>query len=328
MWICRDSTLNQEEPDNNIYSNNLPDIIFLDGITIKEKLIKVDADPLKGYYWPYYLFIPSEVNETEQINLMIGPNNTGIGHNNFKVHDDNAYFEASSGWKSQIARKIGVPLLVPVFPRPYTEWQYYTHSLNREVMLLRSGKLARLDLQLIAMIEDAQEKLSDLGVNTDRKVFMVGYSACGTFSQRFTILHPHLVRAIAAGGINAITTFPVADWNGERLRYAVGIADFEEITGNKFNMDEYIKVPQFLYMGSIDNNDTTLYDDAYERRDAHLIWRFTSRDMPARWEKCENIFYELGIHNARFKTYEGVGHQLTHEMINDVVLFFKENSGE
>jgi len=93
-------------------------------------------------------------------------------------------------------------------------------------------------------------------------------------------------------------------------------------------MDEYKKVPQLLYLGSIDNNDTTLYDDAYERRDAHLIWKVTSRDMPARWKICEEIFKELGIHNARFVTYEGVGHELTYEMINAVVLFFKENSGE
>jgi len=297
-------------------------------IKIEEQLIKVEANPEKGFYWGYYLFIPDlSVPVDGNIYLLVGPNNTGTGHDDIKVHDDAARIEATKRFKNIIAKELGIPLLVPVFPRPYTEWWIYTHSLNRNTLMVKEGRLARIDLQLIAMIEDAKLILTNKGLNVEEKVFMKGFSACSTFTNRFAILHPHIVKAVATGGINSIPTFPTEEWDGERLRYPVGIADIKEISGIEFNLEEYMKVAQYIYMGSEDDNDTTPYDDAYERVDARLIWRLVGKEMDVRWRKSEQIYKELGI-PAQFVTYQGVGHSVTPQIINDVVDFFKANTND
>ena len=292
-------------------------------INIEEQLIKVEANPEKGFYWDYYLFIPDlSIPVDSHLFLLVSPNNTGTGDKDIQVHDEAALRDASSSWKNSIARSIEVPLLVPVFPREFGK--YYTHQLERDVLLIRDGNLRRIDLQLIAMVEDARELLNSKGLTTKEKILLNGFSACGTFSIRFAILHPHLVRAVAAGGLNGLTTFPTAEWDDKRLRYPTGIADLEEITGIIFDLEQYKEVAQYLYMGSLDDNDT-IWDGApyLSGEDIKLIRGITAEEVQERWAISQRIYKELGI-PAEFKTYTGVGHTLNDEMLNDVAVFFKK----
>jgi hypothetical protein len=120
-------------------------------INIEEQLIKVEANPEKGFYWDYYLFIPDlSIPVDSHLFLLVSPNNTGTGDKDIQVHDEAALRDASSSWKNSIARSIEVPLLVPVFPREFGK--YYTHQLERDVLLIRDGNLRRIDLQLISRI--------------------------------------------------------------------------------------------------------------------------------------------------------------------------------
>lgn len=50
------------------------------------------------------------------------------------------------GQANRIAQKLGVPLLVPCFDRPKTNWERYTHALDRDTLLSNEGSLARFDL--------------------------------------------------------------------------------------------------------------------------------------------------------------------------------------
>jgi len=292
-------------------------------IDIEEQLIKVEAKPEKGFYWGYYLFIPDlSVPVDRNIYLLVSPTNTGKGDKDIQVHDEAALRDASSSWKNAIARELGVPLLVPVFPREFGK--YYTHELSRDVLLIRDGNLKRIDLQLIAMVEDARELLNSNGLTTEEKILLNGFSACGNFSIRFAILHPQLVRAVAAGGLNGLTTFPTAEWEGKKLRYPIGIADLEAITGIKFDLEEYKKVAQYLYMGSLDDNDTVWDGAPYlSGEDIKLIRGITAEDVQERWLISQHIYKELGI-PAEFKTYEGIGHTINHKILNDVAVFFKK----
>lgn len=294
-----------------------------DLIEVSEELIKVESKTEKGFHWDYYLFIPVlSIPEESSLPLLVTPNNTGKGHENIQVHDDAARSDASQTWKNQIARRLEVPQLVPVFPRELGK--YYTHQLSRDVMLIEDGNLQRIDLQLIAMIEDARELLGEKGVTMKEKILLKGFSASGTFSIRFAILHPHLVRAVAAGGVNGLTTFPTEKWEGKKLRYPIGIADLEEITGIRFDLDEYREIDQYIYMGSLDDNDT-VWDGApyYSGEDIKLIRDITSVDVQERWLISQQIYKDLGI-PVQFETYEGVGHSVTHDMIKDVVSFFRD----
>jgi hypothetical protein len=84
---------------------------------------------------------------------------------------------------------LGSPILVPAFPRD-------TQALDRDTLLARDVPLQRIDLQLIAMISDAHQRLAKRGLRVKAKVFMWGYSAAGTFTSRFVALHPQMIQSL------------------------------------------------------------------------------------------------------------------------------------
>lgn len=295
-----------------------------------DALIHVTAEPDVGFNFPYYLFVSSSLISDAPTHLLVEPCNTGSSTDDFSAHDGQAGILARHGHANRIARALKVPLLVPVFPRPREgqRWRIYTHSLDRDTLLVKEDPLRRIDLQLIAMIDHARRLLATNGIEVYPKVFMHGFSASGTFSNRFAILHPQAVRAVASGGVNGIPTFPVGQWKGTRLRYPVGIADLKEIADIDYDEAAYKAVSQYIYMGHLDRNDTIPYRDAYDEEDAVLVKRLVGEAMmPGRWEVSQSVYTELGI-PAQFVTYHGTGHTIRSEMLGDIVRFFKANGGD
>ena len=292
-----------------------------------DAFLKIAADPNKGFNFPYYLFVPHAVAGQATPRLLVEMNNTGTTSDDLAVHDRRARRLARGSYVHQMADELDVPLLVPVFPRPREQWQIYTHSLDEDTLLVKSGPLARIDLQLIQMIRDAQAMLRRHNIAVRDKVFMHGYSASGTFTNRFPILHPRVVRAVAAGGVNGIPTFPTGRWHGTELPFPVGIADLKQIADIDFDMDAYRQVAQFIYMGYLDRNDTTLSRDTYCEAHAQLIRTLIGADMGDRWKVSQSIYEELGV-PAQCVTYNGTAHSIRSEMIDDVVKFFRANADD
>ena len=301
-----------------------------------ELLCRVTVNPIAGFNYPYYLFIPQGINLSQPIHLLVEPCNTGVSRS-LKSLDRKTKALAEASHATRIAKRLRVPLLVPVFPRPggdellvpvLPRSQTYTHALDRDTLLIRDGDLKRIDLQLINMIAHAQRLLRHNNMKVHERVFMNGFSASGTFANRFTILHPTVVRAVATGGVNSIPTFPTDRWNDTIMRYPIGIADVKEIAGIDFDEAAYKKVSQYIYMGALDNNDTVPYRDAYDEVDAELVKSLIGAEMmPDRWNVSQSIYKTLEI-PAQFVTYENTGHQIKNEMIDDIVAFFEANSGD
>ena len=298
----------------------------IEELNLSDKLLcRVSESPTAGFNFPYYLLIPQGVNLNRSIHLLVEPNNTGVG-SNFVSLDKNTKdaIETCSG--SSVARKLKIPLLMPVFPRP--GGTLYTHALDRETLLIREGDLKRIDLQLIAMIAHAQKLLRHNNVKVNKKIFMNGFSASGTFTNRFAILHPTVVRAVATGGINSIPTFPTDRWNDVTMRYPVGIADMKQVADIEFNEAVYKRVSQYIYMGALDDNDTLPYRDAYDEVDAELVKDLIGvKMMPDRWHLSQSIYRALGI-PAQFVTYNNTEHEIKDEMIDDIIAFFEANAGD
>ena len=288
-------------------------------------LCRISENPAEGFNFPYYLLIPQGISLDKPIYLLVEPNNTGVG-SSFKSLDRNAKESIETCSGSSIARKLKIPLLMPVFPRP--GGTLYTHALDRETLLIREGDLKRIDLQLIAMITHAQKLLRHNDIKMSEKVFMNGFSASGTFTNRFAILHPTVVRAVATGGINSIPTFPTDRWNDVTMRYPVGIADMKQIADIEFNEVAYNGVSQYIYMGALDDNDTLPYRDAYDEVDAELVKNLIGvKMMPDRWYLSQSIYKTLEI-PAQFATYNDTGHEIKDEMIDDITTFFEANAGD
>ncbi len=279
-----------------------------------------DPSPDNGFYWPYLMYHPQySVDDTVTHRLLVMPNNTGSGNDTFKVHLRAAVkLERNFRW---LADTLGSPLLVPVFPRPYEQWQLYTQALDRDVMTTDIDSLARLDLQLIAMMDDAIRRLKAHGRPVAEQVMMFGFSASGQFVDRFTVLHPERVRAAAIGSPGGWPIAPLAEWADSLLRYPVGVGDLDSLTGREFNFKAYQRVALFHFLGDQDTNDAVVFEDAFDKQDKDLIFALFGSTPVDRWPSVLAVHDTVGC-QCTFRLYKGVGHTLTPEMLADITDFF------
>jgi hypothetical protein len=293
-----------------------------------DDILQIEDQETEGFNFPYYLFIPGGIDNNKQVYMLVESNNTGTTSDDFDVHRAKALGLVESSYANRMARRLGAPLLVPVFPRPAKDDQIYTHSLDRDSLEIKEGKLYRIDLQLVSMTRHARELLRHNGFRIHDKVFMHGFSASGSFTNRFAFLHPNLIKAVASGAVNGIPTLPVKSWNGYELPFPIGIGDFEQLMGKPFDEKAYRKVRQYIYMGYFDRNDTVPSRDAWSEAEAKIIKEaIAPRMMPDRWKVSRMIYHQQKL-PVQLVTYNGVAHAITNEMQDDITDFFKANAGE
>lgn len=267
------------------------------------------ANPEAGYHADFYLYVSPSAKQMaqagKQVTILVQPNNSGTSSDDPEVHRKDAWLTGFE--RHRIADELGVVLLVPAFIRPGEDWFLYTHALDRDTLTTERTDLKRIDLQLIAMIDAARAELAKTNIQTDEKIFIQGFSASGMFANRFTILHPERVKAATIGSPGGFPILPVATFNGEQLPYPAGIADLEALTGIQFDSTTYNTIPQLIYMGSLDDNDSLDYDDGWDKTAAQLVDRLFGVDPLARWDAVEAIYQKAGA-DAQFLLVDGVGH--------------------
>ncbi len=277
---------------------------------------KIEA--IGGFRSPYYLYTPRAVNRP--VHLLVAPNNTGKPDDDPRVHERAAWLRVLK-YKA-IADQLGTPMLIPAFPREKANWRVYTHALDRDSLTTTLPALERPDLQLIAMVEDAQNRLRKDHSDIHPHVLIMGFSASGMFANRFTLLHPEKVLASAAGSPGGWPLAPLSEWEGKRLRYPVGVADLRELTGNDFQAAEFRKVAQFLYVGDKDDNDSVVFEDGYDPQDRETIETLFGKDLGVRWGASKRTYAEVKA--TKFRSYPGAAHGNNKEMQADVVKFFAD----
>jgi len=288
----------------------------------KDSLIIIEKNPAKGFFNDYILFIPKGVKLNRRTFLLVEPNNTGKVSDSFEVHKNAAIYLASkSSVGNNISTELKIPFLVPIFPRPASKELTYTHALDRDVMLEKSNELKRLDLQLLEMISDAKNVLKNLNIEVEDKIFMNGFSASATFTNRFSFMHPDKIQALAIGGFNGELMLPQKEINGVKLNYPIGTNDFEKLLKQKFNFETYKTIAQFIYMGELDDNDAVQYDDAYNKKERKIINSNIGETVQKRYLQCQKVYLTANI-NTTFKTYLQVGHWTTANMNLEVIQFF------
>ena len=297
---------------------------------LESQLQRVDANPAKGFYWPYYLSIPNSLSQGTV--LLVEPNNSGTWSDDPAFHDGKAYELVLQ--RSSFAIDLDVPLLVPTFPRPITPpapepGGIYTHALDRYSLYLSylPDNLKRIDLQLIAMINDAKERLAAVGHRMDKKVFFMGFSASGAFVSRFTALHPEMVRAVAQGSPGGWPIAPVGVWNGIPLRYPVGVSDVEQLVGAPFDLNTFKAVPKYIYVGDQDTNDALDTRDMPQADRDQICALLNCSPLPnisQRWPIAEQMYDSVSA-NAQFVIYPGVGHNYSSQIWSDLLNFFRQH---
>ena len=287
-----------------------------------DSLLVVKKNPEKGFYNDYILFIPKGTPLNKKIFLLVEPNNTGKISDSIAIHKKYAIDLASvSSVGNNISTELKIPLLVPIFPRPASQPLIYTHALDRDVMLEKLPELKRLDLQLLEMINDAKTVLTSMNIQTAPQIFMNGFSASATFTNRFSFIHPEKIKAVATGGFNGELMLPQNEINGIKLNYPIGTNDFLRLFGKNFDADTYKSIPQFIYMGKLDENDAVQFDDAYNENERKIINENIVRYVQERYLQCQKIYQENNIAPI-FKTYESIGHWTTSAINLEVIKFF------
>jgi predicted esterase len=310
-----------------IFYNVIPSQALSKEVTVLNQLLKVEANPKKGFNYPFYVYIPN-IKLEDKSRLLILPNNSGESDDSLAFHDDAAMKETLK-WRD-LSEATSSILLMPAFPRPRyqadkkTQALEYTHALDRDTLLVKDGPLKRLDLQLIKMSEEARQIVKNKTSRIlPKKVFLFGFSASAMFVNRFTFMHPELVSAIAFGAPGGWPIAPVAKFQNRDLRYPIGISDLEILTGKKINFDSLKKVPFYIFLGSKDENDSVVYRDGYEAEDEELIFSLFGKKPVDRWVIAEKLYKEAGL-NATYHLYEGMGHGTNKAINSDVVKFFNE----
>lgn len=300
-------------------------ILFSINIFAQAQTIKVEAQTDKGFSYPYYLYIPAQMREGSAKNktssLLVIPNNTGTVDDDFNVHEQNVKQKMLQ--VAFIFGKLNIPVLMPVFPRPKTDWTIYTHALDRDALLTEKSEYKRFDLQLLAMIDNARQRFAKENSKIDEKVLLYGFSAAGMFVNRFAFLHPDKVKAVASGSPGGWAIAPSEKFKGKMLRYPLGTGDFKTVTGTKLNLKSLQSIPFFIFIGDKDENDSLVFADGYEEADKNLVFELFGKTPLERWEISQKLYREAKL-NAEFKLYPNTAHKVTPEMVTDVLAFLEK----
>ena len=267
------------------------------------------ANPDRGYYADFYLYISPGARKIAEsggsATFLVQPNNSGTNSDDPEVHRKDAWWMGFE--RHKIADELNVVLLVPAFIRPGEDWHIYTHALDKDVFTTKRKDLFRLDLQLIAMIDEVRSALDNQGIRSNEKFLLQGFSASAMFANRFTILHPDRVLAVAAGSPGGWPIVPIKNYDGSLLPYPAGIGDIENLTGQPFDSTAYVRVPQLIVMGSEDDNDSLDFTDGWDKGDADVVNTHFGNDPKSRWLYAESLYKKMGS-SAQFLLVDGIGH--------------------
>lgn len=288
------------------------------------KLIQVPAG--NGFNFGYVLFIPNNISDNTT--MIVEGANAPSSTDNFKEAKDVALNGAlhPSLPIYNIAIELGLPVLYPLFPRVYNgnetiyNHMLATNCLKSDTPMLKEYDLERVDLQLINMFNDVKKRLEGIDITLDDKFIIDGFSATSKFANRFTILHPEMVKMCIAGGVSGVLTLPLDKIGNEFLLWPVGIGNIKELISDNIDeekIEKFKSIRQFYFMGNQDrNNNPFVFNENGEVKYAGIINKdeleqmnriFGKDAIDDRWEKTQELYNELGV-NVTFKTYEGIGH--------------------
>jgi predicted esterase len=289
--------------------------------------LKIEAAPAAGFHHPYLLVLPPTIKAKAPVIVALPTPPTSADPADFLAAAERIVANAGP-----FLGALELPILVPVLPRPPVRTpegtiNLYLPALTREALLSKDASLARIDRQVLAMIDDARGRVkAGRGVQTRAEAVFIGFSAGGHFATRMAALHPERVLAVWAGGTGGHPVVPLAELKGRRLTYPVGIADLEQVSGRPFDAEAFAKVPMLIAQGSADRNTSLPSSegpsDSYSKEQAQLVSELLGRTAPERLENVKKAYERAGC-QAEFRVYHGVEHRISPEMARDIVRFIR-----
>jgi len=286
-------------------------------------IIKVEKNTEEGFFWPYYLYIPKNL-EDDKSYIFVEPNNQPIKNVSYSETLESAYGTIMNN--IYYSESLGMPTIVPVFPGTNDiskQTPEYYHAINRSALLDEAEEFKRVDIQLLKMVEDARNKLSSDSIQTHEKIIINGFSDSGNYVNRFTGIHPDKVKVMIAGGIN-VFFFPIEKFDGVDFNYPLGFGDYKELLGKTFDKNAYDKVAKLIYRGTVDKTDPIYGSNYMDQNVTKIIVDHLGKDILKRLDVSEKI-YNKNTENLQFVLYDGIAHSITSEIKEDIIEFIKLN---
>lgn len=288
-----------------------------------------------AYHW--YSYIPEGLDKKKPCFILISGQHGNTPNENYMYDDLIAETYKLAESRTYWAEVYKYVILTPVIPRnrvPHIYSVAFDKNCFLEDHIVTNQAIdsfyKRPDLKVNLMIDELKRLVELEGYTVANKVFVEGFSAGGMFTQRYCLLHPDRVQAATAGHNGGSLTLPGADYSGSDMNWPVGINDFYSLTGVEFNLEEYKKVPQFIYIGDRDNDASTVYwthehGGLFSQTQIDfLIQKFGDTD-PLRLKNQSDFLADMGC-NVQFKSYEGFSHaDFIPESITDTFEFFAKH---
>lgn len=307
---------------------------------IEKSTLYGEPEPEKGYNWPYYLYIPDELKNGD-LPIIVIANNSPEPDDMYSVHELQAKRKIVQ--YHHLADKTGLPLMLCAFPRFSAEWWVNIQALTRNALLTDMEELKRVDLQTLAMLEDAAESLQKQGVPAVNRGIFFGFSSSGSFAHRFSLLHPEKTHMVVVGAPGGWFTLPLEAYKDVPLRYQVGVGELDKLIGKSFNEAEYAEIPKFFFVGSEDTDNAVPYLDSFSYEDRVTINKLfntqisqnfsdsitsntrESSPLILRYELLINLFEKNGF-PVTFTIYDGVSHTIAPQAWEEIVAFINTHS--
>lgn len=316
----------------------------------------VEENPDAGFHFPYLLYTPSVPGERDDstdpepeswpLLVRCSPRKGSTSERDERFESGKNDIEQGRG--RSLADELHVPTVVALIPARDDERSFYL--LDHNSLQVSDPPHERLDLQVLAMVEDARDRLAD---DPDlppiaEKFHMDGYSSNGEFIEQFALLHPDRVNALSVGGNGAVTLpkteldddiDPIGEPEAETLPWPVGVADLEELTGDEFDKEAWLAVDQFRYIGEDDQWDPFEHDHPREYRHSQrylhlgddrqelLLEIFGWEQVTERFVTARESYENIGA-AAEFEVYEDTGHEVTGEIQRDIGRFHRDRLSE
>jgi len=221
-------------------------------------------------------------------------------------------------------------LLVPVIPRRENP-HVYPVAFDLPSFRVSDEFYRKADLKVLQMIDEFISILESDGYHVSNKILIERFSVGGMFALRFAILHPDRVKAISAGHCGGNFTLPISNYRDETINLPVGINNLYEIAEINFDQEEYREIEQFIYIGNLDTETTTVWNRFHPTWGSKYMWEsvqqmeFLHNNFgevdPIRLENEIAYLNFIGYENIEFKLYPDLGHNVTHQMINNLMEF-------
>lgn len=290
----------------------------------------IEKNKKAGFNFPYFLYAPENGRNKP---LLVECVNSGSPSDDMADHIDAAENTIEFSLSRTVSDELGVPFLVPVIkdPRSGEFSNIRTQSLDTETMNIADGRYARIDKQVVRMVDDAQQRLSDYGYDLPDDFMLNGFSQSGNFGNNLALLQPERVTSVTAGGVNGLGILPLEEARGEDIKYQIGTNDFESLTGKEFDREAWRDVSQLCYIGRkerIPYDDTIPYSDVWgDREQAQRAVDIYGFDIQReRMVYSDSVYQQEGA-DTRFQVYDDYGHNWSGpKVVRDTLGFHARNT--